>query len=55
MRGKANKAFMDQNKAVDAFGTGTGGTNIENALKRAKTTGTLSLQSRGLETFPEDI
>lgn len=55
MRGKANKAFMNQNKGVDAFGNSTGGTNIENALKRAKTTGTLNLQSRGLETFPEDI
>lgn len=54
MKGKKNKNF--NNQADDsAFGTSTGGGNIENAMKRAKNTGTLNLQGRGLEKFPEDI
>lgn len=55
MRGKINKGFAQQKEGVDAFGMSTGGSNIEAALKRAKTSGTLSLQGRGLEVFPEDI
>jgi hypothetical protein len=55
MKGKVNKAFLQQKQGFDEFGNTTGGTNIEAAMKRAKTTGTLSLQGRGLEIFPEDI
>lgn len=55
MRKKVNKGFMSQ-KDDGQFGMATtGGANIENALKRAKNTGTLNLQGRGLEVFPEDI
>ena len=50
-----NKGFGQQKAGFDAFGNSTGGTNIEGALKRAKTTGTLNLQGRGLSEFPEDI
>ena len=53
MIGKPNKAFMKQgNPNVVKMG---GNSNIESALKRAKTSGTLNLQGRELETFPEDI
>lgn len=54
MIGKPNKAFMKQAN-TGMFGGATGGANIESALKRAKATGTLNLQGRELETFPEDI
>ena len=54
MNKKANKAFMSQ-KDDGAFGMGTGGTNIESALKRAKASGVLNISGRGLEVFPEDI
>ncbi|CAI2384285.1 unnamed protein product [Moneuplotes crassus] len=55
MKGKLNKGFGKQKEGFDAFGNTTGGANIEAALKRAKTTGSLNLQGRGLSVFPEDI
>lgn len=54
MKRKINRPAMPK-EDLKAFGISTGGSNLDTAMKRAKASGTMNLQGRGLTTFPEDI